>query len=122
MEGESIFYICMCTCTMQHVCSVLHMLIVCLDHATHVPSLHTCTVLVYHTYMYTHSIRCLFAVYHVPVSAVSIVTIEVALVALKMKLELKKMSATKLPSCVIMKRVIPTLPVIPVQLMRPDIG
>ena len=36
-----------------NVCSVLHMLIVCLDHAS---SLHTCTVLVYHTYMYTHSI------------------------------------------------------------------
>ena len=37
-----------------NVCSVLHMLIICLDHAS---SLHTCTVLVYHTYMYTHSIH-----------------------------------------------------------------
>ena len=35
-------------------------------------------------------------------SAVSMVTIEVALVALKSKLEVK-MSATKLPSCVTMK-------------------
>ena len=34
-----------------NVCSVLHTLIVCLDHATHALSLHTCTVLVYHTYM-----------------------------------------------------------------------
>ena len=49
-----------------NVCSVLHMLIVCLDHATHASSLHTCTVLVYHTYMYTHSIHCLSVVHHVP--------------------------------------------------------
>ena len=91
-----------------NVCSVLHMLIVCLDHAS---SLHTCTVLVYHTYMYTHSIHlsvcgppcaiiCLLlqngkwllgaSISHVhseallrATSAVSMVTIEVALVALK---------------------------------------
>ena len=49
-----------------NVCSVLHMLIFCLDHATHASSLHTYTVLVYHTYMYTHSIHCLSVVYHVP--------------------------------------------------------
>ena len=48
-----------------NVCSVLHMLIVCLDRTTHASSLHTYTVLVYRTYMYTHSIHCLSVVYHV---------------------------------------------------------
>ena len=103
------------------------MLIVCLDHAS---SLHTYIVLVYHTYMYTHSIHlsvcgppraiiCLLlqngkwllgaSISHAHseallrvTSTVSMVTIEVALVALKSKLEVK-MSATKLPSCVTMK-------------------
>ena len=50
-----------------NVCSVLHMLTVCLDHTS---SLHTCTVLVYHTYMYmymyTYSTQCLSVVQHVP--------------------------------------------------------
>ena len=48
-----------------NVCSVLHVLIVCLDHATHASSLRTRTVLVYHTYMYTHSIHCVSVVHHV---------------------------------------------------------
>ena len=77
--------------------------------------------------MYTHSMNCLSVVYHVPLfircyktkmapwckhfaceallcatSAISIVTIEVALVVLKSKLEVK-MSAIKLPSCVTVK-------------------
>jgi len=113
-----------------NVCSILHMLTVCLDHAL---SLHTCTVLVYHTYMYTHSIQCLSVVHHVPLFVrchktkkwllgckrfactqwrVATrdercfngyqLTIEVVLVTLKSKLKVK-MSATNLPSCVTMK-------------------
>ena len=57
---------CMSTCIMQMSVLSSVMLIVCLDHATHALSLHTCTVLVYHTYMYTHSIHCLPVVHHVP--------------------------------------------------------